>query len=134
MLGQLRGALMRLLKGVILLSAFSVGVAVFYVFGILVGLWGEIRSEAAAEGIPIETPTDSLALRQSSFVVDACRLIDRVARANEIPGDYIARLISVESGFSPTAVSPKGAQGIAQFMPERRAYAALLIPLNLAWP
>ena len=45
---------MRFLKGVILLSAVSVGVAVFYVFGILVGLWGEIRSEAAAEGIPIE--------------------------------------------------------------------------------
>jgi Transglycosylase SLT domain len=126
---------MRFLKGVILLSAVLVGVAVFYVFGILVGLWGEIRSEAAAEGIPIEAREpealmDSLALRQSSFVVDACRLIDRVARANDIPGDYIARLISVESGFSPTAVSPKGAQGIAQFMPETARLRGLADPFE----
>src|SRR5262245_23039507 len=107
---QLREALMRFLKGVISLSAVSVGVAVFYVFGILVGLWGEIRLEAAGEGIPIEAREPEAPMNQSSFVVDACRLIDRVARANDIPGDYIARLISVESGFSPTAVSPKGAQ------------------------
>src|SRR5262245_37876904 len=39
MLRRLRGALTRFLKGVILLSAVSVGVAVFYVFGIVVGLW-----------------------------------------------------------------------------------------------
>jgi hypothetical protein len=48
MLRQLRGALMRLLKGVILLAAVSVGVAVFYVFGSLAGIWGEIRSGVLA--------------------------------------------------------------------------------------
>jgi hypothetical protein len=48
MLRQLRGALMRLLKGMILLAAVSVGVAVFYVFGSLVGLWGEIKSSVLA--------------------------------------------------------------------------------------
>ena len=69
-------------------------------------------------------------LRKSSFAVDACRLIDRVARANDIPGDYIARLISVESGFSPTAVSPKGAQGIAQFMPETARLRGLADPFE----
>jgi hypothetical protein len=39
---------MRFLKGVLLLSAVSVGVAVFYVFGSLVGFWGEIRSGVLA--------------------------------------------------------------------------------------
>ena len=39
---------MRFLKGVILLSAVSVGVAAFYVFGSLVGFWGEIRSGVLA--------------------------------------------------------------------------------------
>ena len=39
---------MRFLKGVILLSAIMVGVAVFYVFGSLVGFWGEIRSGVLA--------------------------------------------------------------------------------------
>jgi hypothetical protein len=44
MLRQLRGVLMRIFKGLILLSAALVGVAVFYVFGSLVGFWGEIRA------------------------------------------------------------------------------------------
>ena len=94
-----------------------------------------LANQAAAEGVPIEArepeaPSDSLMLRKSSFVVDACRLIDRVARANAIPGDYIARLISLESGFSPTAVSPKGAQGIAQFMPETARLRGLADPFE----
>jgi soluble lytic murein transglycosylase-like protein len=94
-----------------------------------------LAKSAAAEGVPIEArepeaPTDSLVLRNSSFVLDACRLIDRVARVNAIPADYVARLISVESGFSPTAVSPKGAQGIAQFMPETARLRALANPFE----
>src|SRR4051794_20740844 len=48
MLRDLRGDLVRFLKGVILLSAVLVGVAVFYVFGSLVGFWGEIRSGVLA--------------------------------------------------------------------------------------
>jgi hypothetical protein len=40
---------MRFLKGVITLSAISVGVAVFYVFGILVGLWAARESETPIE-------------------------------------------------------------------------------------
>jgi hypothetical protein len=93
-----------------------------------------LANHAAAEGVPIEVREPALAnnlvLRKSSFAIDACRLIDRVARANAIPGDYIARLISVESGFSPTAVSPKGAQGIAQFMPETARLRGLADPFE----
>jgi hypothetical protein len=94
-----------------------------------------LLANSAAKGVPIEArepeaPADSLVLRKSSFVLDACRLIDRVARANAIPADYIARLISVESGFSPTAVSPKGAQGIAQFMPETARLRGLADPFE----
>jgi hypothetical protein len=40
--------LIRFLKGVILLSAVSVGVAAFYLFGSLVGFWGDIRSGVLA--------------------------------------------------------------------------------------
>ena len=43
---------MRFLKGVIFLSAVSVGVAVFYVFGSLVGFGGKIgRSSARREQV-----------------------------------------------------------------------------------
>jgi Transglycosylase SLT domain len=92
-----------------------------------------LANQAAGEGVPIEarepeTPGRSLVLRKSSFVIDACRLIDRLART--IPGEYIARLISIESGFSPTAVSPKGAQGIAQFMPETARLRGLADPFD----
>ena len=93
-----------------------------------------LANSAVAEGLPIEArdaeaPTE-LVLRKSSFVLDACSLIDRVARANAIPADFVARLISVESGFSPTAVSPKGAQGIAQFMPETARLRGLANPFE----
>jgi hypothetical protein len=94
-----------------------------------------LLANSAAKGVPIEArepeaPADSLVLRKTSFVLDACRLIDRLSRANAIPADYIARLISVESGFSPTAVSPKGAQGIAQFMPETARVRGLADPFE----
>ena len=40
------------------------------------------------------------------------------------------RLIWRESRFNPSAVSPKGAQGIAQFMPGTAGERGLLDPLN----
>jgi soluble lytic murein transglycosylase-like protein len=39
------------------------------------------------------------------------------AIAAGIPADYFVRQINQESGFNPNAVSPAGAEGIAQFMP-----------------
>lgn len=46
-----------------------------------------------------------------------CDLIDLHARNNDLPRDFLARLIWKESRFDPNAVSPAGAEGIAQFMP-----------------
>ncbi len=46
-----------------------------------------------------------------------CHLIDVHARSNGLPEAFLARLIWKESRFDPDAVSPAGAQGIAQFMP-----------------
>lgn len=46
-----------------------------------------------------------------------CDLIERHADANDLPKDYFARLIWKESRFDEKAVSPVGAEGIAQFMP-----------------
>ena len=48
-----------------------------------------------------EVPADSLVLRKSSFVIDACRLIDRVARANAIHGAGQVR--RVPSGIASAA-------------------------------
>jgi hypothetical protein len=52
-----------------------------------------------------------------------CSLIEREAHRNGLPPAFFARLIWKESRFDALAVSPKGAEGIAQFMPataERR--------------
>lgn len=46
-----------------------------------------------------------------------CNLIEAHASQNGLPEDFLARLIWKESRFDPTAVSPVGAEGIAQFMP-----------------
>ena len=46
-----------------------------------------------------------------------CGLIEREARRVGMPPAFFARLINQESRFDPRAVSPVGAQGVAQFMP-----------------
>ncbi|MER8500628.1 lytic transglycosylase domain-containing protein [Mesorhizobium sp. M0904] len=46
-----------------------------------------------------------------------CDLIETHADQNGLPRDFFARLIWKESRFDPNAVSPVGAEGIAQFMP-----------------
>lgn len=58
-----------------------------------------------------------LCIRQQTYSRDICRAIESYAHINALPPDYFARLIWRESLFRPDAVSPKGAEGIAQFMP-----------------
>lgn len=54
-----------------------------------------------------------------------CTLLEREADRNGIPKDFFARLIFKESRFDPGAVSPAGAEGIAQFMPGTAAMRGL---------
>ena len=54
-----------------------------------------------------------------------CAMIEREAGKNAIPRDFFARLIFKESRFDPSAVSPAGAEGIAQFMPGTAAIRGL---------
>ncbi|MBL0405990.1 lytic transglycosylase domain-containing protein [Microvirga aerilata] len=59
-----------------------------------------------------------------------CRLIEGAARAQQIPQDLLTRLIWQESSFRPRAVSPAGAQGIAQFMPGTARERGLTDPFD----
>lgn len=59
-----------------------------------------------------------LCIRKQFFNADLCRAIEVFADAHAIPPAFFARLIWRESLFRPEAVSHKGAEGIAQFMPE----------------
>ena len=58
-----------------------------------------------------------LPVRAEHYAEDVCRIIAREAHRRVLPPDFLARLIWRESLFDPNAISPKGAQGIAQFMP-----------------
>jgi hypothetical protein len=59
-----------------------------------------------------------------------CSLVDNAARANHVPVALLTRLIWTESRFRAGAVSPKGAQGIAQFMPATAAERGLDDPFD----
>lgn len=49
--------------------------------------------------------------------VSMCETLAEAARKHDLPVGFFVRLINQESGFNPEAVSPVGAQGVAQFMP-----------------
>ena len=58
-------------------------------------------------------------------VDDICRTLAQAAADNELPEEFFTRLIWQESRFDPAAISPAGAQGIAQFMPQTAATRGL---------
>ena len=60
---------------------------------------------------------EKICIRRNSYSRDLCRAMERFATEHRLPPEYFARLIWRESLFRADAVSPKGAQGIAQFMP-----------------
>ena len=60
-----------------------------------------------------------------------CDLIEREADANNLPRAFFARLIWKESRFDANAVSPVGAEGIAQFMPGTAKLRGLADPFDL---
>jgi hypothetical protein len=61
---------------------------------------------------------------------DICRAIEQDAAENQLPVEFFARVIWQESRFNAQAVSSKGAQGIAQFMPSTADYRGLVDPFD----
>ena len=55
---------------------------------------------------------------RAEFATKICIAAEQEAKANDIDPAFFARLLWRESLFDPNVVSYKGAQGIAQFMPE----------------
>lgn len=74
--------------------------------------------EAGAEEKSEETEKDRL-------IASVCNLVETHARENRLEPAFLARLLWKESRFNPNAVSPKGAEGVAQFMPGTAALRGL---------
>src|SRR6202030_4088042 len=74
---------------------------------------------------PPAAQTQSPAPNNPPTADDICRAVEEDAAANGLPVEFFARVIWQKSRFNAQAVSPKGAQGIAQFMPQTADWRGL---------
>jgi hypothetical protein len=91
---------------------------------------GAGASDAAildAEKIPLP-PVPKLIVPRSREEI--CETLSKAAQNNDLPLPFFIRLLFQESRFRSGAVSPAGAQGIAQFMPATAAGEGLDNPFD----
>ena len=81
-----------------------------------------LRAETTAPA-PVARP-----VAHQAPAVPVCATIAEAAKAHDLPTDYFTRLIWRESRFHANALSPAGAQGMAQFMPSTAAERGLADP------
>lgn len=98
---------------------------------------GAAAGDPAPRPRPTGTPRHCTAdgahcIAEATYYSDVCRTIDDVAREAGLDRDFFARLLWQESLFEAGAVSPAGAQGIAQFMPGTAALRGLKDAFNPA--
>ena len=67
---------------------------------------------------------------RQTLAIRICASAEENATANGLEPTFFARLLWRESLFDPNVVSNKGAQGIAQFMPETAAKRGLVDPFE----
>ncbi len=84
-------------------------------------VWPAVRA-AADEAEPVHD--DALAT--------LCSIVEASARTEGLPTGFFTRLIWRESAFQPRAISPAGAQGMAQFMPGTASERGLADPFDPA--
>lgn len=73
---------------------------------------------------------DTVAAKVPTHRERICAHIEAAAGDYDLPVAFLTRLIWRESSFRPGVVSPKGAQGIAQFMPATAAERGLADPFE----
>ncbi len=84
-------------------------------------VYDQVARDAAQKAV-----TEKLGARSQGV----CPLLDEIAFKAGLPPVFFARLIWQESRFRADAVSPKGAQGIAQFMPGTARLRGLADPFE----
>jgi hypothetical protein len=85
-------------------------------------------SSAGAAGEP--PPLPQTKEERQTYAGSVCGEISARALEYGLPEAFMARLIWKESLFDPGAISPKGAQGIAQFMPGTAKHRGLADPFE----
>src|ERR1700729_617299 len=77
-----------------------------------------------------EPDASQISLAHPPTTDDICRALEQAAAENALPVEFFARVIWQESRFDAQAVSPKGAAGIAQFMPATASWHGLADPFE----
>jgi soluble lytic murein transglycosylase-like protein len=77
----------------------------------------EAEEMAAATGAPAAPAAPEKAAVHVP-AVDYGKLVDEAARRYGLPKEIVRSVVKAESGFQPHAVSPKGAVGLMQLMPD----------------
>jgi hypothetical protein len=90
--------------------------------------WPARAEPQGVAGIAAEDRASKGGSRRSSE--DICRVVAQAAADNGLPVELFTRLIWQESRFNPNAISPKGALGIAQFMPRTASGRGLADPFE----
>lgn len=88
---------------------------------------GEIVRFEEAESVPVPIPAPT---SEEAPAITLDKLIRAASIRNNVDWDLVMSLIHVESGFNPTAVSPKGAQGLMQLMPKTAAELGVTNPFD----
>jgi hypothetical protein len=86
-----------------------------------------VHPEAGQPTVPIEPQPPAA---NPPTADDVCRMLEQSAAENALPAEFFARVIWQESRFNARPVSPKGASGIAQFMPQTAGWHGLADPFD----
>ncbi|TGK83086.1 lytic transglycosylase domain-containing protein [Leptospira noumeaensis] len=81
--------------------------------------------EGVGSKIPVSFPTDS-----KSKPNDILGTIESIAKSQGMDPNLVKAMVKAESGFKPNAVSPKGAMGLMQLMPETAESLGVNDPFN----
>jgi soluble lytic murein transglycosylase-like protein len=84
---------------------------------------GYEQEEIVAATPPAAVPAASVPAPPASAIPDtpaelAAQLADQAAKKYQLPDSFVRSVMKAESGFQPNAVSPKGAIGLMQLMPD----------------
>src|SRR5208283_5512785 len=73
---------------------------------------------AEVESFEVAPPDPPEATAQAQQPQDLNSIVSSASARNQVDADFIASVIRAESANNPRAVSPKGAQGLMQLMPQ----------------
>jgi transglycosylase-like protein with SLT domain len=93
-------------------------------------LAGTLAASDPAPAAPIASAEMALPRSAGDVAAAACGIVESAAQSSHVPVGLLTRLVWTESRFRADAISPAGAQGIAQFMPGTAAARGLRNPFD----